>query len=492
MKKRVAIIGLFHESNTFLKKDTSLEDFKNGHLLYNDEIRQEYAGAFHEVGGMLEILDDSKVEALPLFFAEATPGGMVTSETLEFLWEEVSRCLQNNGEFDGILVAPHGAAVSESQPDMDGWWLEKVRAFTGNGKPIIGTLDPHANVSQKMIDMTTALVAYTTNPHIDQRETGKKAARLMVDTLNGKINPVQYFFQPEATISIEQQYTRDAPCKELYRLAEQISDHRKILSISVLLGFPYADVKEMGSGFIVITDNDKNLAQSSARELGNYLWEKRTDFVGGKISVEEAVKSLEGMSPPVLLLDMGDNVGGGSPGDGTFILSELEQSGKWKSFVCIYDPGSVGVADKYKPGDKFRLDIGGKTDQLHGQPCQVEVILKNTSEGVFKEDQPRHGGQVNFNMGKIAIVETVNGTTIMLTSLRTVPFSLNQLTFFGVDPENYDVIVAKGVHAPMAAYETVCKGFIRVNTDGITTADLTKLSYHNRRRPLYPFEDKIV
>jgi microcystin degradation protein MlrC len=313
----------------------------------------------------------------------------------------------------------------------------------------------------------------------------------MVETLEGKVKPAQYFYQPPATISIEQQYTSGSPCKELYTLADQLRKKSKILSISVLLGFPYADVKEMGSGFIVVADEDEELAKSTAKSLGDYLWDKRADFVGKKISVKEAIDALANHQKPVLLLDMGDNVGGGSPGDSTFILEALERSGKWKSFICLYDPEAVSVAAKSQPGRKISLVMGGKTDQLHGQPYSAEVTIQTVTEGIFKEHQPRHGGQVNFNMGKIAIVETEKGTTIMLTSLRTAPFSLNQLTSFGIQPDDFDVIVAKGVHAPMAAYRPVCNSFIQVNTDGITQADLTRFSFRNRRKPLYPFEESI-
>lgn len=491
MGGKVALVGLYHESNTFLKTKTSLKDFEKGHLLYGEMIREEYGKAFHEIGGMLEVLDASAFEAVPLVFAEATPSGMISNDTLQYLFEKISCALVENGPFDGILVALHGAAVSESYPDMDGWWLEKLRAIAGDTKPIIGTLDPHANVSQQMIEATNALVAYKTNPHVDQRATGAQAARLMVDTLLGKIKPSQYFYQPPATISIEQQYTSGSPCKELYALAEQAGSERKILSVSILLGFPYADVKEMGSGFIVVTDNDENLAKSTAETLGDYLWDHRADFVGKKISVKEAVDAVEHHAKPVLLLDMGDNVGGGSPGDSTFILEALEGSGKWKSFICIYDPEAVIAASERSPGRKISLVFGGKTDHFHGEPYSAEVTIKTITEGIFKEHQPRHGGQVNFNMGKIAIVETETRTTIMLTSLRIAPFSLNQLISFGIKPEDYDVIVAKGVHAPIAAYKPVCKGFIQVNTEGITKADLTRFSFQNRRKPLYPFEDRI-
>jgi microcystin degradation protein MlrC len=118
----------------------------------------------------------------------------------------------------------------------------------------------------------------------------------------------------------------------------------------------------------------------------------------------------------------------------------------------------------------------------------IYAKLKTLVDGRFEEKEPRHGGQVSFNMGKTAIVETTKGNTIMLTSLRIVPFSLQQLLAFGLDPKDFEVIVAKGVHAPLAAYMPVCKDLIRVNTPGITRADIQTLQYTNRRKPLYPFE----
>jgi microcystin degradation protein MlrC len=76
----------------------------------------------------------------------------------------------------------------------------------------------------------------------------------------------------------------------------------------------------------------------------------------------------------------------------------------------------------------------------------------------------------------------------MLTSRRTPPFSLRQLTAHGLLPEDFHLLVAKGVNAPVAAYKEVCKHFIRVNTPGCTTADIEKLTYQHRRRPMFPFE----
>ena len=69
---------------------------------------------------------------------------------------------------------------------------------------MVGTLDLHANVSQTMVDVTDALISYSTNPHIDQRETGRKAAELLLRTIRGDLQPIQQLFPAPIAISSEQ------------------------------------------------------------------------------------------------------------------------------------------------------------------------------------------------------------------------------------------------------------------------------------------------
>jgi microcystin degradation protein MlrC len=118
--------------------------------------------------------------------------------------------------------------------------------------------------------------------------------------------------------------------------------------------------------------------------------------------------------------------------------------------------------------------------------AEVEVVW--VGDGRFTESQPRHGGNSRFDIGRTAVVRTATGLTVQLTGRRAMPSSLNQLLFCRLDPASFDIIVAKGVHAPVAAYAPVCPTLIRVNTPGITTADMGELDYRKRRRPLFPFE----
>ena len=76
----------------------------------------------------------------------------------------------------------------------------------------------------------------------------------------------------------------------------------------------------------------------------------------------------------------------------------------------------------------------------------------------------------------------------MLTGRRIGNTSIEQMYSVGIKPETYQVVVAKGVVSPRPAYEPIAAQIILVNTPGVTTADVSFFTYHNRRRPLFPFE----
>jgi microcystin degradation protein MlrC len=486
---RVGIVALQHESNTFLPTVTTLADFRRDALLTGEAIRAAYGGAHHEVGGFFAGLKEEGIEAVPLLLALATPSGVITAETVESLLNTIAEQLELAGPLDGLLVAPHGAGVSELERDLDGYWLTWLRERVGWNVPFVCTLDPHANVSSRMISACDATIAYRSNPHLDQRQVGEQAARLIARTLRGEVKPVQYQALAGVSISIDRQHTTAPPCTALYALADKILQTPGVLSNSVILNFPYADVAELGSSFIVVTDDNKPLAQQEAERLSKYLVEHRAEFACGLPGVEEALDQAAALDHPVCLLDVGDNVGGGSPGDGTTIANALHARRLAGSLVCLTDPAAAEAARAAGVGAKLELSVGGKGDPLQGPPLAAEFTVVSLHEGHFEEPQPRHGGRVAFDMGPTAVLQTGYGMTVLVMTERVPPFSLRQLTSVGLDPAKYHFVVAKGVNAPIAAYREVCPTMIRVNTPGVTCADMTKLEFQYRGKPLYPFED---
>jgi microcystin degradation protein MlrC len=143
-------------------------------------------------------------------------------------------------------------------------------------------------------------------------------------------------------------------------------------------------------------------------------------------------------------------------------------------------------------GATLTLAIGGKSPEWAGAvdagPIAGRWQVRAISDGRFTESQPRHGGATSYDQGLTAVLVHDSGLTLMATEERMAPFSLGQIRHAGLDPAAFRLLVAKGVHAPVAAYGEVCRHFIRVNTPGVTTADLGRLAYRHRRQPLHPLE----
>ncbi len=478
---RVGIASIMHESNTFAADRTPLAAFTRDRLLTGEAVREHLTGTHHEVGGFFDGLAGEGVEAVPVFAAWTMPSGTIDAEAARELAERLAEAVRTAGPLDGWLVAPHGAAVAAGEPDFDGAWLERFRQQVGPSVPVVGTLDLHANLSAKMAASADAWFAYRTNPHLDQHAVGVDAAKLLARTLRGEVRPTTAAAFPPLVVNIEAQATAESPSRDLMAAADDVRQRPGVLAVSVLLGFPYADVPEVGAALTVTTDGDPEVAKRYATELAGWWWDRRDQFCGKLISPEVAVRTAATAPGPVCLLDMGDNIGGGSPADSTVLIHELSRQGVGPAFAVLNAPAVVEACQQ--------VGVGGSAELTVGQPpLSARFTVRGLFDGVFEEPEPRHGGLRRYDQGPTAVVVTDTGLSVMLTSRRTAPFSLRQLTAFGVRPEQFRVLVAKGVHAPVAAYAPVCRTLLRVNTPGVTSADLSHFTYTHRRRPLYPFE----
>jgi microcystin degradation protein MlrC len=490
--RRVGIIAILQESNTFLTGRTTLDHFRADLLAKGSAVRENLADAHHEVGGFFAGLAAAGVEAVPIFATRALPYGTMTAGCLAALVGMLIEEVDSVGPLDGLLVAAHGATASEEILDVDGHWLTILRRRFPT-LPIIGTIDPHANLSPAMIMATDALIAYRTNPHVDQRDRGLEAAWLMTRTLAGEIRPTQAAASPGLVINIECQDPAAFPCLPHYEAAAALREpfaalaphdavpRGTVLSTSIVLGFPYADVPEMGSAAIVVTNDDSDAARGHADALAGGIRQARDTFRPALVGIAVAVDRAAVAAGPVCLLDMGDNVGGGSPADGMALVRAILRRKLAPSFACVCDAAAAEAATAAGVGARLRLAVGGHAPEWAGddesQPIDAEWRVTAVSDGRFTETQPRHGGATAFDQGPTAVLAHDSGLTVMVTSRRMAPFSLEQIRHAGVDPAAFRLLVAKGVHAPVAAYGEICREFIRVNTPGVTTADLSRLNY---------------
>lgn len=490
MSYRVAIINISHESNTFAEGVTTAKDFYDHLVQRGENVLSYHRGGKGTLSGALSVLESAEVELIPIISANTTPGPVVADAALKEFWSFAAADLKAAGRIDGVLAAQHGAAVSEVEKDMDGWWLTQIRELVGPEIPIICTLDPHCFITEAMTSAANALLPYKTNPHIDSFERGAKAAQLLLKTLSGEIKPTQTFCLPPMIMNIERQHSGSEPLASLCRACDALEELPGVLDASVILGYPYSDLPEMGSGIQVITDGDAALSREKALELGQQLWNERENLLPSLLTPEAALALADTTPKPVCLLDMGDNVGGGGSGQGTWLLPLVAKRTDLKTFFTIYDPQAAQQAIEAGLGATVSLCLGGKSDAPNeGEAFSFTGTVKNIPPHQYRDLKVRHGGRKDFIIGPSAlVVDEHNSLHILITSVRTSPNSYLLMTNCGVHPTDVDLIVAKGVNAPLAGFDGLCTHFIKINTPGLTSADPEHFHFVNRRKPFHPFE----
>jgi microcystin degradation protein MlrC len=381
------------------------------------------------------------------------------------------------------------------------------------------TLDMHSNISKETIANTDVCVVWRTCPHLDCRQRGRKTAELIYRTVVGEIKPVQYIELVPMLVNIVKQFTGQEPMKSLVDDCVEANEREGILDTSIAEGYPYADVEEMGMSWIAISDGDAESAKETAKWMAARAWEVRAELNRPVPSIEEALNMAEeryvGPKPegvenflpddgsalaeaedsehshlgPIVLMDVGDNIGGGSSADSTHIMKVAREMGIEGYLQTLYDPEAVKAMVAAGVGAEISLEVGGKTDEMHGEPVLITGTVANIDDGPYEETRPTHGGFKFYDDGQRVRFDTVDGMTILLTSKRAGNTARAQMYSMGINPEDYRIVVAKGVSSPRPAYQPIAAEIIIVNSPGVTSADLDTFTFNRRRIPLYPFED---
>ena len=483
---RVAVAGFSHESNTFASQPTTLDDF----LVHTGQsMLDHHADTYHEIAGYLVAATEYDMQLLPLLSANATPAGPVTSQAYEQITGQILSGLSDLGAIDGVLLALHGAMVAEEYPHGDAETVRRVRSLVGPDVPIVVTHDYHANVPPQLVEDADALIIYKTNPHIDQRERGMQAASILARTIRGEVRPRMHLVKPEVVFNIYFHNTSVAPMRPLMEQAIELENRPGVLGASIAAGYQYADVDWMGPSIVVITDDDQERAVSEAEQIGASMWEIRQQLQLDVPTPAEAVaQAVASERRPTTLLDFGDNIGGGSAGDSTFVLEQLLQQGADGWGVTIWDPAAAQQCLQAGIGGHVKLAVGGKTDDEHGTTQSISGTVGTLNDGAYEEFERRHGGGRRHAQGLTAVVRVPcpNGNGLLvLNSERQSPNSIHQITSVGIVPQQQKILAAKGAIAPRAAYEPVSPHLIEVDSGGACWIGRGPEAYQRARQNLY-------
>ena len=369
-----------HETSTFVKTPTTLHDFENGFGLFRGEqIVDRLRGTNNCVGGFIDGAQEHGFELIPLLWTFAYPSGLIRREDYEALKAEFLQRLRDaqseGGPVDGALLDLHGAMVVEGIDDGDGDFIEAVRGELGPDRPIVVTQDLHGNHTRHRVAMADAIIGYDTYPHVDMAERGRECADIIVATIRGEIRPVMAIHKIPLFWSAPCQVTAHPPMDEVIRRVHDIESRKGVISVTVSTGFPWADIPEMGPSVIVVTDGDGELAQSSAEELGEWIWDHRDRWYKKPLTDRDALAEAQKTGRyPIILADHADNTGGGAPGDSTGVLRTFLELGLERSLVLyIVDPDVAEQAHAAGEGSRISVTLGGKSDPIQGPPVEMDV-----------------------------------------------------------------------------------------------------------------------
>lgn len=310
--KRVGVACVMQESNTFAPGCSTLDDFL---IETGAELVKNYPGTNTEMGGFLEESERLDFEAVPMISAWAISAGPVSEAAFDALAKLLVEHIAKT-RIDALLVALHGAWLSESHLCADGELIRRVRQCIRPHLPVVVSLDFHANVRPELLRHVQGLVGYRTYPHIDMAETGRKAARLLADILRRGLVPRIYYL-PIPLLAPPQSATTDHPLlRSLMDRLDEDGRSEGVLASSFFCVQPWLDATGVASSLVIVTEAENARIPARAQEIAQELWDRRSDFRVDWVAPEDLVaKVRQSQSRPVIVSEAYDTPSGGAPGD---------------------------------------------------------------------------------------------------------------------------------------------------------------------------------
>lgn len=477
--KRVFVGSLATETNTFSPLRTDLQDFRDSF----------YAGpGDHPATPTLcsavfpVARDRARQYGWQVIEGTATwaePGGLVNARTWELLRDQMLAEIRAVLPLDIVLLGLHGAMVADGCLDCEGEILEAVRAIVGPDTIVGATFDPHSHLSAKRTANADLLVAFKEFPHTDFVIAAESLVDLAHRTSVGEVKPEISVFDCRM---IEVLPTSRQPMRGFVDKLKALEGHDGILSVSVIHGFMAADVPDLGSRLLVITDGDRPKGDRLARELGMELFSFRGRTRPVFLTPAEALdKAAEIDDRPVVIADVWDNPGGGVPGDSTIVLREMiARDLTDAALASIWDPVAVRTCISAGEGAKLPLRFGGKMSAAAGEPIDAEV----TVEKVVRNAVQSFGTSV-VPLGDSVTIR-VGGLRVVLNTVRSQIFSPDAFANMGIDPTAMKILVVKSTNHFHDAFSRIAADILYAAVDGPYPNDPATNTYHTLTRAIWP------
>lgn len=502
MTLRILAAGFQHETNTFAPTRADWAAFASGagypECTRGAAMLARMRDTVLPMGGFVRDAELRGWRLVPSIWAGATPSAQVTRDAFEriaaALLEDAAR-----GGFDAVYLDLHGAAVAEHVDDCEGELLARLRSVVGPAMPVVASLDLHANVTERMLALATAMTAFRTYPHVDMAETGARAAGLLAQAVALAADGRRLHTAARRLpflLPLNAQCTQLEPAAGLFAELADLEAQSPV-RLSFAMGFPAADFPECGPVVFghgedadAVRANVDALAENAIAQRADW----RLDALAPAVAVAEAlaIAARPGTRGPVVIADTQDNPGAGGDANTTGMLHALLQAGAGRRFPgrvalgLLNDPGAAAAARAAGVGAQIRLTIGRSVPGFEaGAPRMSEPPLVASARVVAV-----HGGTVALHgpmtagntvqLGPSAAVE-IDGVHVLLTSEKSQLLDTDLFRFLGVEPRDAAVLVVKSSVHFRAAFSPLAARILVARATGPMAADPADLPW--RRLP---------
>lgn len=481
----IFVAGFHHETNTFAPSVADWAAFECGagypSYARGDAMLQKMRGTSTSLGGFAQAAAEFGWTLQPSVWAGAMPSNRVTAAAFARICDEIASDLQIGG-FDAVYLDLHGAAVADGDDDAEGALLERIRAVVGPDLPIVASLDLHANVTERMLALTSAMTAFRTYPHVDMRETGARAARMLARRIGADPSTAhRHAERVPFLLPLNAQCTLMQPAASVIELIDRLeAEHDVELNFS--MGFSAADFSECGPVLFGYGTDPARVTEAVQRlhaEVVSRRAEWSLDLLTPAAAVEEAIALAADAQAPVVIADTQDNPGAGGDSNTTGLLRALidaragQRLGGRVALGLLFDPVSAQAASAAGVGATLSLNLGAAVPTWSGaltEPAvaaQVKVLA--VSNGVVPLFGPMTAGATT-QLGACACVE-LDGIRVLLSSAKAQMLDLDLYRFLGVEPTQMKLLVNKSSVHFRAAFAPIASTILVAKAPGPMAAD---------------------
>ena len=480
---RILVVECKQEVSTFNPNPSDYDDFN---VRVGPALFDHHRGVESEVGGVLaELAQAPGVDLIPVWGASCkTCGGVLAADAWDRLALEFSTALAAAPAADGVIMCLHGAMAAANEEDPEGWLLGELRRQRGEALPVVTSLDLHGIATDRMFALSDAVVAFHTYPHVDLRQTGERAARVMQRILQEGGRPVTARVPVPALVRGDELITETGAIRRPLERAQAFERAPGGLSAGLFIGNPFTDVPELQSYAFAVSDGDEAAARDTAMAMAQMLWEDHEKMQVPLVSVKAAMTALgRHTEGTIALVDAADATSSGASGDSNTILAAIAGSGyPGRVLVPLVDPPAVQAAMHAGIGATLKLELGGTLDPRF-VPLAMEVTVRILSDGRF----PSESWGEEWNSGPTAVLQA-GGITLVVMSQAVHLFDRSLFLGHGQDPKQFDAVVVKSPHCQHHMYAAWCREMIHVDAPGATSANLRRLGHTRCPRPIFPLD----